>query len=237
MYAIIPIAGPDFSYDESSKALIQTKHGPFLKFILQSRPWYSQVHPSNYIFVLRSDPLAIDFFDKYLLKWFIGCKKVILSSPTRGAAFTVAAALSQLPIKLNLPIIVDLADIYFKMPSHNYRHIFSDFDFSAISFKSSLEFYSYFLVDKDNSILEAREKNVISSNASAGVYVFRNLSLFYEAFALILSNPHIYFYNGNGYIAPMLSAAKVLKKSSLLLPCSNVIDLKRDGQTITFLGS
>ena len=77
----------------------------------------------------------------------------------------------------NEPIIIDLADIYFDTDIIPFNNINTDISGIAFSFKSSFSKYSYLKLDKDGYITEAKEKIVISDNASAGVYCFRNSSM------------------------------------------------------------
>lgn len=228
MYTVIPIAGPEYEYGQSSKALTHTQNGPFLKYILDSRPWRYLLNTNDYIFVLKDTDGAREFCTDVLQVWFPGCQFVYLTHCAQGAAFSVAAALSQLKLDLDVPIIVDLADIYIETNTHDFLGVFTHYDYTAFSFENSSPIYSYFLVDLNMSIVDAKEKSVISSNASAGVYVFSKLSLFFESLSNILAHSNEYFFNNLCYVAPLFSSAQRFHRSSKLIRCSFFQDPKME---------
>ena len=68
-------------------------------------------------------------------------------------------------------------------------------------FKSSNEKYSY-LKMKGNYVIETAEKKVISDNASAGTYFFRNLDIYLKAVADSIEYHESYSYNNILFLCP-----------------------------------
>ena len=64
MKIIVPLSGPDFVIGESTKAEIDLNGTPFLKSVLDSRPWHKAVTGNDYIFVLLDNAVT----RKYLAK-------------------------------------------------------------------------------------------------------------------------------------------------------------------------
>lgn len=203
---IVPLAGPDYITPGFIKGLHPVGDSHLLKYCLDSRPW-SHLDSINYIFVLMESPDAHVFFDEYLSYWFPSAKVSFISSPTRGAALSVLPALALLENFLDIPIIIDLADIKF---SSYHLPFLSPLSASssgfAYYFNSSESCYSYFDLDPTSGLIKiCREKQVISNFASAGVYAYRNASLYLKALQHTLDNPLPNTYNGLFYVCPVFN--------------------------------
>ena len=68
MKVIIPLAGPDYFSESIPKGLKDYGNGPFLKWILQSRPWYSEIPHKNYTFIFLDCNESRSFFQKLRFK-------------------------------------------------------------------------------------------------------------------------------------------------------------------------
>lgn len=218
MNIIVPLAGPDYFKNDQAKGLNPSiSKTPQLLHTLHSRIW-SEDKNNEYFFVLKDSSESRDFSEKYLMEWFPNSKFIYLSSFTRGAAFSCLAALSLIDFNQDKPLVFDLADIYFETKiSPDFVSRFSNCSFLGYSFESNLDKYSYFKVKNEKVILVA-EKKVISNNASTGVYIYKNASIFLKAFSCVLSNPEKYLFNNLLYIAPVANGlisnnqtAKIIK--------------------------
>ena len=191
MNIVIPLSGPDYFSNNEPKGLkfIQKYNGYFLRTVLESRQWYQYIEFSKYYFILQDTDYARTFAHSYLRVWFPGCNISFISNCTKGASFSVLIALSLFP-KLNESFMIDLADIYIYGSVYQLEKLISnssDFDAIAITTRSTDSGYSYFKTLPDsNIIIDAQEKEVISENASCGIYYFKDIHIFVSAIGSIL---------------------------------------------------
>lgn len=225
MKVLVPLAGPEYFKNGNIKGLTNTSNGPFLLSTLRSRHWFKSIQSSNYCFVLHDSKEARHFADIYLKDWFNDCRVCFISHFTQGAAMSSLCGLGMLSDDSNEPIIIDLADIYFETDIIPFDNINLDISGIAFSFKSSLPKYSYFKLDQDGLIIEAKEKAVISDNASAGVYCFRNPTILLEAIAYTLKN-NKYMYNNLYYVCPLFNGLVSKNFKSITYEVNNVMDIK-----------
>lgn len=226
MYVIVPLAGPDFlRADGSIKALESLQGQPLLKYALDSRPWSLKV--KKYIFVLHDCLKSRQFSEKYLRYWYSNSSFVYLSSFSRGAAMSSLAALSSLNNYFE-PLIIDLADILYES-NINVKHVLDgnpELAAIALSFKSENPQYSYLISDENNQVIQSAEKRVISDNASAGTYIFRDCGILLKAFAHAVSNESTQTFNDLFYVCPLFNGVIANKGNVLLERVSNVVDIK-----------
>lgn len=209
MHIIVPLAGPDFiDIDGNIKGEKIYKNTDVLYKILQSRTWYNIIPSSNYIFIIFNDKRIINFADKKIKKWFPSCKIIILNEYTQGAALTVLAASSF--IDINEKIIIDLADIDYKIEDQDLSkiHSLNKNDALAITFNSNEDAYSYLSFDGEDNFVESKEKSVISNVASAGTYIFGSYKSYYDALSHIAMNKEKYLHNNLYYVCPVFNGTK-----------------------------
>lgn len=225
MYSIVPLAGPDFISDDGKiKALSSFDDGFLLEKVLKSRPWHTQI--KKYIFILIDGNETRSFASQYLKEWFPNSDITFLESNTKGAALTILAGLTQVH-EFNSVIAVDLGDILYETSMEPLSIFAKDQFIGAIvpTFKSSSSIYSYVKFKTERSLM-AREKKVISENASAGTYIFKNLeTILYAAFHSA-SNFHDLNHNGLLYVCPMLNALADLRLLVHVENVQSVVDIK-----------
>ncbi len=209
MKIVVPLAGPDFELkDGSTKAELVIEGHPLLRRSLDNRPWAVQqeVISSDYIFVLKDAAISRRFAFGALRSWYPACKTVFVSDYTQGAALSAAVGASLTSGK-DEALIVDLADIEFKAALDIEVQFSGHAELGgiALTFKSDNPGYSYLLEDADGIFLRAAEKRVISTNASAGVYIFRNPAVFFAALAHALAHPESHVFNDLFYVCPLLN--------------------------------
>ena len=226
MKVLVPIAGPDYFKDGNIKGLTNTSKGPLLSSILKSRPWFKLIRSSNYCFVLHDSKEARHFSDAYLKKWFNDCMVCFISHFTQGAAMSSLCGMGMLSDDSKEPIIIDLADIYFDTDIIPFENINLDICGIAFSFKSTSSKYSYLKLDHEGYIIEAKEKLVISDNASAGVYCFRDPIILLESIAYNLNNNLKYMHNNLFYVCPLFNGLVSKNLKSITYEVNNVIDIK-----------
>ena len=222
MKCIVPIAGKDYFKDGKCKGLINTDSGPLLLSILNSRAWIK--HLKDIIFVVLDSELSRDFSQKYLKKWFPFCKVIFIPSTTSGAALSLLSGMSNACNINNEPILVDLADIKFTNKFVPYLN--NEKYAYAFTFSSKKDCYSYFSTDSNGLVNEAKEKQVISEHASAGVYAFPSCSTLLKSIAYALENPQKVIFKNLFYVSPLFNYLIESNIDVKITKVQNVIDYK-----------
>lgn len=226
---IIPLAGPDI-IDSRNKIKIYNKFndGYLLKEVINSRDW-AQINESNFYFVFQDNSRLREAYFNDIQHWFGFTRAIFLTELTDGAALSCAAAISLIEDH-SLPLIIDLGDIYFESDLKP-KVIFDaqpSVDSIVLTHESDNPSYSY-VNFSEHEFVEAREKLVISGDASVGVYIFRNTSAFLNALAWFISEGQTYKFNDLYYCAPLLNGVRFAKKRVVKHQVANVIDPKVKG--------
>tara|TARA_B100000886_G_scaffold143575_1_gene97526 strand:- start:287 stop:985 length:699 start_codon:yes stop_codon:yes gene_type:complete len=227
MQIIVPLAGPGYFQNGQVKGLEKAFNGePQLLHTLNSRPW--SIDKENlYIFILQDSIESRKFAENHIKKWFKNSKFIYLSNYAEGAALSAVSAISLLSLNNEDPIIFDLADIYFEADRNpDFSKLFITCSFIGYAFKSQLPIYSYFKL-KDGNIIETKEKEVISDNASAGVYIYKSKAIFLEAFTNVIKNPYAYTHNKLLFLAPVLNGLTKKGHIAKLIKVKKYIDYKK----------
>jgi NDP-sugar pyrophosphorylase family protein len=226
MHVIVPLAGPDFvRADGSIKALEPFQGQPLLKYALDSRPWASKA--KQYSFVLYDCQEARRFAHDYLSHWYKGCSVVYLSAFTRGAAISALSGLSVLD-EFCQPLIIDLADIIYNSNINIEQVLEADQSIGGIAlvFESNNPQYSYLASDSNGQVVEAAEKRVISDQASAGTYIFRNCATALKAVAHAIENESSQTHNNLFYVCPLFNGVLAQGKQVALARVFDIMDMK-----------
>lgn len=230
MKIVVPLAGPDFELKGgSTKAELMVEGRPLLCRSLDTRPWAVQqkVTSTDYIFVLKDTRISRAFASGALQSWYPSCSTVFVSNYTQGAALSAAAGISLTSGK-DEPLIVDLADIEFHATLDVVAQLSEHAELGgiALTFKSDNPAYSYLLEDAGGIFLEAAEKRVISDNASAGVYIFRNPGVYFSALAYALAHPESHIFNHLFYVCPLFNGVAAGGWAVSRHDVSNIRDIK-----------
>lgn len=228
MRVIVPLAGPDFvSPDGRVKAMLPLDGEPMLRRTLLQRSWAETV--SQYSFVLHDNQHTRAFAAGPLSAWFPQATVTFLSTFTRGAAFSSLAGIC-LGQAVDDPLVIDLADIGYRSTLNPVKAFAEEINLGAIAltFTSENPLYSYLKLDSEGNFVEAAEKRLISDNASAGTYIFRDIATFLHATAHSAENEETQAFNGLFYICPLLNGVKDQGKSVALSPATQVRDIKMD---------
>lgn len=223
---IVPLAGPDFvSADGEVKALLPLSGQPLLLHVLTSRPWAAAV--GGYTFILKDGETTRAFVEQHLSQWYPDATVVFLSTFTRGAACSAMAGVA-CQRDPHTPLIVDLADILYSSKLNVQDRLLSAPRCGglALTFRSTNPLYSYLRSDDTGRVVEATEKKVISTNASAGTYVFRNSSIYLHAVAHAFSNEASQVYNSLFFVCPLFNGVLAQGMDVEMEPVYNVVDVK-----------
>ena len=220
MKCIIPLAGPDFFKKEYGiKPLTKYNEDTLINFILNSRPWIynKEILNEDLIFILK-DTKESKKFENYVKKLYSGSKIVKIPETTQGALMTILSGLSIIK-DFDEPIIIDLVDIIYEIKNYkSIKSMFLERNINAIIpyFKSNNNKFSYLLIDKSNKVIKAEEKNVISDNASAGTYIFKNLSILLSAINYSIKNREDVMYNNLLFVCPSVNG--IIEQNSIVEP-------------------
>ncbi|QNI71223.1 hypothetical protein [Cyanobium sp. NS01] len=226
MHVIVPLAGPDFvRADGSIKALDSFQGQPLLRYALDSRPWASKA--ISHSFVLYDCEETRRFAHDCLKQWYEGCSIVYLDSFSRGAAISTLAGLSTLN-EFCHPLIIDLADIIYKSNASIEQVLQAGPDIGGIAlvFQSQNPQYSYLASDANGRVVGAAEKKVISDQASAGTYIFRDCSTVLKALAHAIDNEPSHTHNDLFYVCPLFNGVIAQGKQVTLERAYDIIDCK-----------
>ena len=218
MIHIIPAAGPDF-IDENGNVKFDrnVNNKSLISQTILKRTWRAK--NDNYIFVFQDSNITRAYAKK-LENHLPRVNSVFLPTQTNGAADTVLAALSvAVP---NMGICIDLADIIIedKIERTSVINSLAYNEALCLTFESHDERYSYLEFD-GKSFIRAKEKIVISNNASAGVYFFKDKNFLLSAMSKVLDNKE-YQYNGLNFICPLFNGLNYVDK----LAVKNVFGIK-----------
>jgi dTDP-glucose pyrophosphorylase len=204
MKCIVPLAGPDLWTDEYGfRPCIDLNGTPLIEAALDRRAWRDRLSGADYIFVIR-EVANLDDLREYLQRRWPGCQIVTLSNLTGGALFSALAGMAL--VAPDEPVIIDLADILFSDGPDDPEALFSRQGYGAIVpvFSSTESCYSYLEI-VEGLVTRAREKVVISDNASAGVYMFRNIQVFLRAAVHNIDERASMSHRGVLFICPMVN--------------------------------
>jgi hypothetical protein len=225
MKCVVPLAGPDiFLEGRGFKPLSDLDGDTLIHRALAGRPWAAALAPEDYIFVTRSD-LGTSDLDDYLRTTWPGCRIVNIPGITDGAMLSALAGIAMVPD--DTPVIVDLADILFDAP--DLQNIAFGDRLGAIipSFKSQEPSYSYLVIENDQ-VTQAAEKRVISDNASAGVYMFRDRQAYLAAAAHSIAHRDELRFKNIYFVCPMANGLIEAGYSVTSPSVENVIPISKD---------
>jgi hypothetical protein len=205
---VIPLAGPDFYTAKFGiRPLYPIGDKSLIEYVLSSRPWYLEVLEggSQIIFVLREEEPHTKKMLTFIKDKFPYANTIVLGNLSAGSLMSALAGVA-LSRQQNMPVIIDLADIVFDMKWHPELYFDTNLDVDAVApyFSSNDPKFSYFKLDGIRVIM-AREKQVISRNASAGVYVFRDVASYLKATIYCLNNPEICKVGSDFFVCPSLN--------------------------------
>lgn len=226
MRVVVPLAGPDFvRKDRSLKAEIDLNGEPLLRRVLNSRPW--ACHVNEYSFILADGSETRKFARDVLADWYPNSVITFISDYTRGAALSALAGMATSKFVAE-PVIVDLADILYSSTLEPITLLQKHANCGGIAliFKSKNPAYSYLRLDSSGSFKEAVEKQVISDNASAGTYIFRDMATYLRALAYCLENQESQTFRDLFFVCPLLNGVKDQSKCVYLEPVADVVDIK-----------
>lgn len=208
---VVPMAGRGSRFVEAGytlpKPLIEIHGRSMIEFVTNNiRP----VQPHRFIYICQEEHVKQYNLAKKLSKIAPGCKIITVDHITEGAACTVLLAAQY--IDNDDELMIANSDQYVDTDINAYLAAMDSHDGLIMTMPSDDPKWSYICYDEDGFVTLVREKEVISNQATVGIYNYRKGSDFvHYAREMIARNIRV---NGEFYVAPvyneMVEAGKKL---------------------------
>jgi dTDP-glucose pyrophosphorylase len=199
---VIPMAGAgsrflNAGYKEP-KPLIKIHGRPMIEVVINNlRPKCDH----KFIFICQKEHAEKYRLEHFLNTWAPGSKVIMIQGLTDGAACTVLKAKEF--INSTNELMIANSDQYVDIDVNKYLSYGSsqNLDGLIMSMQASDPKWSYAKVGEDGIVTEVVEKEVVSNNATVGIYNFRSGKDFVDAAEEMISmNMRV---NGEFYVAPV----------------------------------
>lgn len=185
---IIPMAGRGSRFKELTKIpkpLIEIKGLPFFYYSAKSLTKYFDY--SKLIFIGLKNHNKDNILVNKIKSLFPDAVIKLLHKTPNGAVLTSREAIEL--IDNDYPVIFNDCDhIFYSEELEQSKNQLKNFEGFILTFNSDSSIYSYLIKDKNGNVIGTREKEVISSEAIAGVYGFKNIKIFQKASEEYLKN-------------------------------------------------
>lgn len=179
------------------KPLIPIHGIPMIKVVIDN---LSPQIQHRFTFICRSDHLLRYDLERMLTDWSPGCNVISTDHLTQGAACTVLLAKDI--INNDDPLMIANCDQYIDASIDEYLNTMeaTALDGIIMTMTANDLKWSFVRLDENDIVLEVAEKQVISNEATVGIYNYRTGKLFVDAAeAMIESGLRV---NGEFYVAP-----------------------------------
>lgn len=198
---VIPMAGAGSRFAKAGftdpKPLIPVKGIPMIKVVINNlRP----SHPHRFIFICQKSHVEQYNLHTKLAEWAPGCSIVEINGLTEGAACTVLAAKDL--INNDAPLMIANSDQYVDCDIDQYLATMDEknLDGLIMTMKADDPKWSFVGFDSKGQVTRVVEKEVISDEATVGIYNFAQGKKFVEAAERMIRND--LRVNGEFYVAP-----------------------------------
>ena len=201
---LIPMAGAGSRFAQQGytfpKPLIEVEGKPMIEVVVTNLNI-----EAHYIFLVQKE-----HYEKYNLKYLLnliapGCDIIQLDGITEGAACTTLLAKDL--INNDNPLVIANSDQYIEWNSNECMYAFGadEIDGGILTFEAHHPKWSYAKLGEDGFVSEVAEKQVISDNATCGVYYWKHGSDYVKyAEQMIDKNIRV---NNEFYVCPVFNEA------------------------------
>lgn len=199
---VIPMAGAGSRFAKAGyvepKPLIDVNGQPMIKLVIEN------LRPSGdhrFIFICQREHVEQYCLDKKLIDWAPNSEIICIEGLTDGAARTVLQAKDIIDKKA--PLMIANSDQYVDIDINRYLSVMADKQLDGIimTMRASDAKWSYVGLDENGLVTRVVEKEVISNEATVGIYNFGSGSDFIEAAEeMILQEKKV---NNEYYVAPV----------------------------------
>lgn len=212
MNVVIPMAGAGSRFANAGftfpKPLIEVNGKPMIQLVIENLNV-----DANFIFLVQRK-----HYEKYNLESFLkilspGCDIIITDGLTEGACCTTL--LAEELINNDNPLLIANSDQFIEWDANEFYHSVNNknIDGSILIFENTHPKWSYVKCDDSGNVTELKEKEVISNNATVGIY-FWSKGSDYVKYSHDMINKNIRV-NGEFYVAPVynesIADGKVIK--------------------------
>lgn len=198
---VVPMAGAGSRFAvagyEDPKPLIPLFGVPMIKVVIDN---LTPVCAHRFIFICQARHVAAYGLEDKLRDWAPGCEIIEIDGLTEGAACTVYAA--RAVIDASQPVMIANSDQYVDMDINAYLQAMNpaDVDGLIMTMNACDPKWSYVGFDAAGLINRVVEKEVISDEATVGIYNFRSGGQLLAAIeSMVAKNLRV---NNEFYIAP-----------------------------------
>lgn len=204
MNVLIPMAGMGSRFINSGftfpKPLISIGDKPMIQLAVENLNV-----SANFIFVVRKDHYETYNLASMLKIIAPGCEIILTDGVTEGAC--CSTLLAEKYINNNDPLLIANSDQFVEWESGAFFHAMNapNIDGSILTFESTHPKWSYIRLDAHGNVSMLREKEVISNQATVGIYYWaRGKDYVHYAKQMIKKNIRI---NNEFYVAPVYNEA------------------------------
>ncbi len=197
---VIPMAGRGKRFAQvgyaEPKPLIPIHGVPMIEVVINNlRPSY----PHRFIFLCLSEHLENYGLAEKLRGWAGDCEIITVDQVTEGAACTVLLAREL--IDSDKPLMIANCDQHVNTNINKYLAAQDGYDGLIMTMKADDPKWSFIKYDEQGNAIGVVEKEVVSNDATVGIYNFmRGSSFVAGADAMIAKNLRV---NGEFYVAPV----------------------------------
>jgi NDP-sugar pyrophosphorylase family protein len=198
---VVPMAGLGSRFSKAGyelpKPLIPVHGVPMIKVVIDN---LAPKRPHRFIFVCQREHVAAYDLGARLAVWAPGSQLVAIDGLTEGAACTVLAAKQH--IDANAPMMIANSDQYVDTSVDDYLDALDKGESDGLIMTMWADDPKWSFVElADGLVRRVVEKEVISNDATVGIYNFRRGRDFVEgAERMIARNERV---NGEFYVAPV----------------------------------
>lgn len=197
---VVPMAGRGSRFANAGyvlpKPLINIYGHPMIEYVIRN---VSPIQEHRFIFICQQEHL-----EKFNLKYELesmapGCAVVTVDHVTEGAACTVL--LAEQYINNDNPMMIANSDQYVDTDINEYLMTIGDYDGLIMTMPSDHPKWSYINYDEKGFVTLVKEKEVISDQATVGIYNYKRGRDFVKyAKQMIAKDVRV---NGEFYVAPV----------------------------------
>lgn len=197
---VIPMAGRGSRFVEAGyanpKPLIEIFGRPMIEYVTKS---ITPKCEHRFIFVCQKEHITKFDLDEKLRKMAPGCEVVTIGHMTEGAACTVL--LAETFFNNDDPLMIANSDQFVDIDINTYLGAMGEADGLIMTMPAAHPKWSYIKSDENNWVTLVREKEVISNEATVGIYNYKHGSDFVKyAHQMIDKNIRV---NSEFYVAPV----------------------------------
>lgn len=197
---VIPMAGRGQRFVDAGyslpKPLIPIHGVPMIQLVIAN---LAPGCPHRFHFLVQKEHVERYGLDTQLREWAPGCEVVIVDGITEGAACTVLLARSM--IDSDEPLMIANCDQYIDADIDAYLDSLGEADGLIMTMWADDPKWSFVRRDEVGRVVEVVEKEVVSDEATVGIYNYRRGADFVAgAEAMIAADIRV---NGEFYVAPV----------------------------------